>query len=254
MKFDRLPLFATPSRRSGAGSTPISRSPGITREKVLATIVELLQTTLIRVGNDEYARDNGAYGLTTFRNKHATCPGRTSRSCSRARAGSSTRCTPRTAASRGCSAQCQEIPGQRLFQYLDDDGRPVAVHSHDVNDYLRDAADGDFTAKDFRTWVATVIAAGALGRLEPPESERAEQAAVREVVADVAEELGNTPAVAACVVHPPEGAHQLPHRRPGGGVERDATAPGTADAGRTPNARAARRPLETACRDGVTPG
>ena len=99
--------------------------------------------------------------------------------------------------------QCQEIPGQRLFQYLDDDGRPVAVHSHDVNDYLRDAADGDFTAKDFRTWVATVTAAAALGRLEPPESERAEQATVREVVAAVAEDLGNTPAVArASYIHP----------------------------------------------------
>ena len=80
---------------------------------------------------------------------------------------------------------------------------PRPSHSHDVNEYLRDAADGDFTAKDFRTWVATVIAAGTLGRLEPPESERAEQAAVREVVADVAEELGNTPAVAgASYIHP----------------------------------------------------
>src|SRR5206468_4888336 len=99
--------------------------------------------------------------------------------------------------------QCQEIPGQRLFQYLDDDGRPVAVHSHDVNDYLREAGHGEFTAKDFRTWVATVTAAGTLGRLGPPDSERTEQAIVRDVVAAVAEELGNTPAVArASYVHP----------------------------------------------------
>ena len=99
--------------------------------------------------------------------------------------------------------QCQEIPGQRLFQYLDGDGNPAAIQSHDVNGYLREAADADITAKDFRTWIATVSAAGALGRLDPPSSEREEQEMVRAVVADVAEDLGNTPAIArASYIHP----------------------------------------------------
>jgi DNA topoisomerase-1 len=98
---------------------------------------------------------------------------------------------------------CQEIRGQRLFQYLDDDGAPTPVHSHDVNEYLRDAAGTDITAKDFRTWVATVATASALGPMDPPESEREEKAMVKAVIEEVAQNLGNTPTVCrASYVHP----------------------------------------------------
>ena len=166
-------------------------------------MAELLQTTLIRVGNEEYARENGAYGLTTLRNRHAHVSGAESPSCSRARAGSSTRCMRTIAASRRVLRDCQEIRGQRLFQYLDDDGTPSAVHSHDVNDYLRDAAGAEITAKDFRTWVATVATATALGPLDPPTSEREERSVVKEVISEVAADLGNTPTVCrASYVHP----------------------------------------------------
>jgi DNA topoisomerase I len=139
----------------------------VTREKVLATLVELLQTTLIRVGNEEYARDNGAYGLTTLRNRHARVSGAditfvfTGKSGLRHEVHAQDRRVARVL------RQCQEIPGQRLFQYLDAGNNAVAVHSHDVNDYLREAAGADITAKDFRTWVATVSAAGALGPSGP---------------------------------------------------------------------------------------
>ena len=113
--------------------------------------------------------------------------------------------------------ECQEIPGQRLFQYLDDDGAPAAVHSHDVNDYLREAADAEVTAKDFRTWVATVSAAAALGPLDPPAEERDQQAVVKEVVGAVSQDLGNTPTVCrTSYIHPKVlsafGSGELPRR------------------------------------------
>src|SRR5439155_18154820 len=126
-------------------------------------------------GNDEYARDKGAYGLTTFRNQHARVNGTEIAFVFTGKSGLQHEVRAQDRRLARVLRQCQEIPGQRLFQYLDDDGRPVAVHSHDVNDYLREAGHGEFTAKDFRTWVATVTAAGTLGRLGPPDSERTEQ-------------------------------------------------------------------------------
>jgi DNA topoisomerase I len=203
VKFDRLPLFAStlPAVRRRVDAD--LALPGIPREKVLATVVQLLQTTLIRVGNDEYARDNGAYGLTTFRNKHARVSGAeitfvfTGKSGLRHEVHAQDRRVARVL------RRCQEIPGQRLFQYLDDDGAPAAVHSHDVNDYLRDAAEADITAKDFRTWVATVSAGAALGPLEPPAKERDQQSVVAEVVCTVSQDLGNTPTVCrTSYIHP----------------------------------------------------
>ena len=204
VKFDRLSLFASALPAIRRRIDTDLGSPGVTREKVLATVVELLQTTLIRVGNDEYARDNGAYGLTTFRNKHAHVRGSEIAFVFTGKSGLQHEVHAQDRRVARVLRQCQEIPGQRLFQYLDDDGHPVAVHSHDVNDYLREAADADFTAKDFRTWVATVTRRG---YARPPRSPGApsasEQAMVRAVVADVAEDLGNTPAIArASYIHP----------------------------------------------------
>jgi DNA topoisomerase-1 len=203
VKFDRLPLFAStlPAVRRRVDAD-LARK-GVPREKVLATVVQLLQTTLIRVGNDEYARDNGAYGLTTLRNKHARVSGAEITFVFTGKSGLQHEVHAQDRRIARVLRECQEIPGQRLFQYLDDDGAPAAVHSHDVNDYLREAADAEVTAKDFRTWVATVSAAAALGRLDPPEEEREQQAVVKEVVGAVAQDLGNTPAVCrASYIHP----------------------------------------------------
>ncbi len=172
VKFDHLPVFANvlPAVRKRIDAD--LKLSGVPRDKVLATVVELLQTTLIRVGNEEYARDNGAYGLTTLRNRHARVSGADIAFVFTGKSGieHEVRADDRRLAK--VLRECQEIRGQRLFQYLDDDGTPTPVHSHDVNEYLRDAADADITAKDFRTWVATVATAAALGPLDPPTSER----------------------------------------------------------------------------------
>jgi DNA topoisomerase-1 len=203
VKFDRLPLFAStlPAVRRRVDADLALK--GVPREKVLATVVQLLQTTLIRVGNDEYARGNGAYGLTTFRNRHVRVSGTEITFVFNGKSGLRHEVHAQDRRVARVLRECQEIPGQRLFQYLDDDGAPAAIHSHDVNDYLRDAADADVTAKDFRTWVATVSAAAALGPLEPPTTERDQQSVVKEVVCEVAQDLGNTPTVCrTSYIHP----------------------------------------------------
>jgi DNA topoisomerase-1 len=203
VKFDRLPLFSstlpTVRRRVDAD---LART-GVPREKVLATVVQLLQTTLIRVGNDEYARDNGAYGLTTLRARHAHVDGSDITFVFTGKGGLRHEVHAHDRRVARVLRDCQEIPGQRLLQYLDDDGAAAVVHSHDVNEYLRDAAGADITAKDFRTWVATVTAAAALGPVEPPSTERDQQSLVRDVVCAVAQDLGNTPAVCrTSYIHP----------------------------------------------------
>ncbi len=203
VKFDRLPTFANalPAVRKQIDAD--LALPGSPREKVLATVAELLQTTLIRVGNDEYARENGAYGLTTFKNRHARISGSDITFVFTGKSGVAHEVHAHDRRLAKVLRNCQEIPGQRLFQYLDDDGAPTAVHSHDVNEYLRDAADADITAKDFRTWMATVATASRLGPIDPPTSEREERAVVKEVIEQVAADLGNTPTVCrTSYVHP----------------------------------------------------
>jgi DNA topoisomerase-1 len=203
VKFDHLPAFANalPAVRKQI-DTDLAL-PGVPRPKVLATIAELLQTTLIRVGNEEYAKENGAYGLTTLRNKHAHVNGAEIAFVFTGKSGIEHEVRAHDRRIARVLRECQEIRGQRLFQYLDDDGVPTPVHSHDVNEYLREAADADITAKDFRTWVATVAVASALGPLDPPESETEEKAIVKAVIEEVAKDLGNTPTVCrASYVHP----------------------------------------------------
>lgn len=203
VKFDRLPVFANTLPQVRKRIDADLSLPGVPRDKVLATVTELLQTTLIRVGNDEYARENGAYGLTTFRNRHARVSGSEIAFVFTGKSGVSHEVHARDRRVAKVLRDCQEIPGQRLFQYLDDDGAPAAIHSHDVNDYLREISGADITAKDFRTWVATVATASALGPLDPPTSEREERAVVKEAIEQVAADLGNTPAVCrASYVHP----------------------------------------------------
>jgi DNA topoisomerase-1 len=203
VKFDRLPMFANALPAVRRRIDTDLELPGVPREKVLAAVVELLQTTLIRVGNDEYAKENGAYGLTTLRNRHASVRGADIRFVFSGKSGIHHEVHAHDRRLARLLRDCQEIPGQRLFQYLDDDDVAVPLHSHDVNDYLREAADADITAKDFRTWVATVATADTLGPLDPPPSEAEARAVVKEAIAGVACDLGNTPAVCrASYVHP----------------------------------------------------
>lgn len=177
--------------------------PGLPREKVLATVVQLLETTAIRVGNDEYAKDNGSFGLTTLRNKHAKVEGSTVRFSFRGKSGIRHAIDLRDRRLARIIRKCQDLPGQQLFEYLDDDGATRAIDSSDVNEYIRSVSGDDFSAKDFRTWLGTVTCATLLAQQDeaPTQTERKQR--LTGVIKDVANRLGNTPAVCRkCYVHP----------------------------------------------------
>jgi DNA topoisomerase-1 len=177
--------------------------PGLSREKVLAAVVRLLETTLIRVGNDEYARLNRSFGLTTLRTRHATVTGTRVRFRFRGKSGRQHEVGLRDRRLASVVRRCQDLPGQELFQYLGDDGEPHDVASDDVNAYLREISGADVTAKDFRTWAGTVLAFRALRALDPGGDERAARRNVVEAVKFTSDRLGNTPAVARrSYVHP----------------------------------------------------
>jgi len=180
--------------------------PGLPRDKVLAVVVALLADTLARVGNEEYARSNRSFGLTTLRTRHAAFVrgGRLSLRF-RGKSGLEHDLVVDDARLARIVRRCRELPGQALFQYLDDDGARQPIDSGMVNDYLQDAMGGPFTAKDFRTWGATLAAIAMLARRGPPAEAdaRALDAIAREVVSGVAAQLRNTPAVCrASYIHP----------------------------------------------------
>ncbi|MBA2961971.1 MULTISPECIES: DNA topoisomerase IB [Ramlibacter] len=176
---------------------------GLPREKVLAAVVHLLETTLIRVGNDDYARENKSYGLTTLRNRHVAVEGAQLRFEFKGKSGKAWRLQLRDRRVAKVVRACQELPGQRLFQYRDDDGELREVTSSDVNAYLREISGRDITAKDFRTWAGTVMAALALQEVERVETQAGLKKNVREAIEKVAARLGNTPAICRkCYVHP----------------------------------------------------
>jgi DNA topoisomerase-1 len=178
--------------------------PGLPREKVLAAVVRLLELTLIRVGNDEYARLNRSFGLTTFRDRHATVHGTAIRFRFRGKSGVTHEVGLRDRRLATIVRRCQDLPGQELFQYVGDDGEPVDVASDDVNDYLRSIPGaGGVTAKDFRTWAGTVLAYRALRALDEPETTTEAKRNVVSAIRDTADRLGNTSAVCrASYVHP----------------------------------------------------
>ena len=179
------------------------RSPGLSHEKVVAAVVRLMEVTLIRVGNDKYARQNRSFGLTTLRNRHASVRGSTIRLRFRGKSGKEveTEVTDRRVAR--VVKQLQELPGQELFTYLTEDGERHSVSSEDVNNYLRETTGGDYTAKDFRTWAGTVLAATALRALHGFESEAEARHNVVRAIDRVARRLGNTRSVARrSYVHP----------------------------------------------------
>jgi DNA topoisomerase-1 len=176
---------------------------GLSRRKVLATVVRLLESTLIRVGNDEYARANDSYGLTTMHDKHVEVNGSQLHFKFRGKSGKwhTVKLADRRLAR--IVDHCQDLPGQELFQYLDDEGDKHDVTSQDVNDYLREIAGEEFTAKDFRTWAGTVLAAMALQEFEKFDSKAQRKRNIVRAIERVAGRLGNTPSVCQkCYVHP----------------------------------------------------
>lgn len=228
-KFERVAAFAAalPALRRRVRADLALR--GLPRAKVLAIVVAVMAHTLLRVGNDEYQRSNGSFGLTTLRNRHVRyLRGGRAVLAFRGKGGQRQQVELDDARLVGLVRRCQQLPGQALFQYLDQDGRSEAVGSGDVNDYLRETMGADFTAKDFRTWGAT---AGAFRRLAltplPPrkrngrEDERAIARIENEAVAEVAAMLRNTPAICRkSYIHPAvlqawrEGRLRLPARMP----------------------------------------
>jgi DNA topoisomerase-1 len=177
--------------------------PGLPREKVLATVVRLLESTLIRVGNEEYARRNRSYGLTTLRSQHARVDGGSVRFEFRGKGGKRHVVGVSDRRLAAVVRRCQELPGHELFQYVDAEGARQSIGSADVNAYLRDATGAEFTAKDFRTWYGTVMVACALGAAGPPGTARSRKRRVAQAVAEAAQRLGNTPTICrSSYVHP----------------------------------------------------
>jgi DNA topoisomerase-1 len=202
-KFDRMLAFAEALPRIRERCDRDLARAGLPREKVLAAVVRLLESTLIRVGNDEYARLNRSFGLTTLRDRHARIDGSHVRFRFRGKSGKIHEVGLRDRRLAGLIRRCQDLPGQELFQYIDAGGEVRDVSSDDVNAYLRDAAGGPFTAKDFRTWAGTVLAYRALRALQPAEDERTSARNVVEAMRLTADQLGNTPTVArGSYVHP----------------------------------------------------
>jgi DNA topoisomerase I len=202
-KFDRLLAFG---RSLPAIRKRIDRDlarPGLPRERVLAAVVRLLETTMIRVGNDAYARDNGSYGLTTLLDRHADVDGSKIEFRFRSKGGKLSRARVRDRRVAAVIKRSLELPGRQLFQYVDHEDRVQNVDSADVNDYLRDVTGLDLTSKDFRTWAGTTAAVAALAELQSFGSETEAKRGVVRAIEDVADGLGNTPAVCRkCYVHP----------------------------------------------------
>lgn len=169
--------------------------PGLPRSKVLAALVRLLDTTYLRIGNDEYAKQNGSFGLTTLRRKHAAVRGSVLKLSFRGKSGVEQEVAVEDARLARIVRRCQELPGQALFHYLDDDGQVHGIDSADVNDYLREMAGDDFSAKDFRTWHASALALERLLPCELPHTKRELTVLTKQVIGEVAAHLGHTIAV-----------------------------------------------------------
>lgn len=202
-KFSRIMAFANalPAIRQRVDSD--MKGPGLSRDKVLATVVHLLETTLIRVGNDDYARTNKSYGLTTLRDPHVRVDGAALTFRFKGKSGKVWNVALKDRRVARIVKACQDLPGQELFQYIDTDGTQRDVTSSDVNAYLREIAGEDFTAKDFRTWAGTVLAALALREFETFDSAAGAKRNIRTAIESVAGRLGNTPTICRkCYIHP----------------------------------------------------
>jgi DNA topoisomerase I len=202
-KYDRMLLFGRTLPQIRDRVAADLAKPGLSREKVLAAIVRLLETTLARIGNEEYARSNRSFGLTTLRNRHVRVAGARMSFDFRGKHGIQHHIDLQDRRLAAIVKKCRDLPGQELFQYLDAEGQSHGIGSEDVNDYLREISGEEITAKDFRTWAATNLAAIALRELEAFDSQAAAKRNVLQAVEAVAKLLGNTPAICRkCYIHP----------------------------------------------------
>ena len=202
-KYGRLIEFARALPRIRRRTDRDLRRRGLPREKVLALIVRLLEATLIRVGNEEYARENSSFGLSTLRERHVKGQGSQVRFSFKGKSGKEHDVPITDRRLARLVRQVQEIPGQELFQYIDGDGHRQPIDSGEVNDYLREITGQEFTAKDFRTWAGTVAASMALQDFLKIDDDAGRKKAIVGAIENVARQLGNTPAVCrACYVHP----------------------------------------------------
>jgi DNA topoisomerase I len=203
VKYDRLLDFAQSLPRIRRRVRRDLAVTGLPREKVVAAAVRLLETTLLRVGNAEYARENKSFGLTTLRNRHVRVGTSRVRIRFVGKAGKVAEVTLEDRRLARIIGRLQDLPGQELFQYVGDDGEIHAIGSEDVNAYLQEVSGADFTAKDFRTWAGSVRAAAVLRREEVPSGKARARKNVVQAIKAVSEELGNTPAVSrSAYVHP----------------------------------------------------
>jgi DNA topoisomerase I len=201
-KFERLAAFAQALPKIRRRVAKDLKLPGVPREKVIATIIRLLERTFIRIGNEEYARENKSFGLTTVRDRHVTVSGARLRFRFRGKSGRQHEVDVTDRRIAKIVSKCQDLPGQNLFQYVNN-GDVRDVTSQDVNDYLREISEENFTAKEFRTWAGTLFAAIALNLQEKFESQKQAKANIKTAIYAVAELLGNTPAICRkCYVHP----------------------------------------------------
>ena len=202
-KFNRMIAFGEALPKLRQRTQEDLTLAGLPREKVLATVVQLLENTRIRIGNEEYAQTNDSFGLTTMRDQHVDISGAKLRFKFRGKSGVNHEIELSDRRLAKIVKRCQDIPGQELFQYLDDDGQHQPIDSADVNAYLQEITGLDFTAKDFRTWGGTVLAAQELNELGPFESQTEGKKNVTQAIKDVAERLGNRPATCRkYYVHP----------------------------------------------------
>jgi Topoisomerase IB len=202
-KYDRMLIFGEALSKIRRRVQADLKLPGLPREKVLATVVQLLERTFIRVGNEEYAKQNRSFGLTTMRNRHVQVKGSRLLFRFRGKSGVQHEVDVNDRRIAKIVRKLQDLSGQELFQYIDDEGELRDVTSQDVNGYLREITGEDFTAKDFRTWAGTVLVALALNVQENFQTKKQAKANMKNAISAVAKILGNTPAVCRkCYVHP----------------------------------------------------
>lgn len=202
-KYEKMLVFAETLPKIRRRLRKDLKRRGLPRQKVLATVVQLLERTFIRVGNESYAKENNSFGLTTMRNRHVRVSGAKLRFRFRGKSGKEHDIDLQDGRVARIIKTLQDLPGQEVFQYFDEAGERHRITSEDVNEYLREITGEDFTAKDFRTWAGTVLAVIALSAQEPFENKSQAKKNVKSAIGAVASILGNTPAICRkCYVHP----------------------------------------------------
>ncbi|MEN3368501.1 MAG: topoisomerase [Verrucomicrobiota bacterium] len=202
-KYDRMLVFGKALRKIRRRVNKDLARRGLPRNKVLATVVQLLERTFIRIGNEEYAKENKSFGLTTMRNHHVDVTGERLKFSFKGKGGVKHEVDVSDRRLAKIIRQLQDLPGQDIFQYVDDEGERRNITSEDVNDYLREITGEEFTAKDFRTWAGTVLAAMALNAQKAFKNKTQANKNIKDAIAAVSKILGNTPTICRkCYVHP----------------------------------------------------